>query len=188
MIKLRKVNYNYLIDILTYFSVLVLGITMVALSFGRVNNQVFFVMTFFYILSIILLVSYFACRRDKNNYEKLFLSLASAIMTGTLFFLTNVKSMICLGICLFVFITLVVIVKSINIFGYYKNRRLKCEVKSIVTLFIVLAGIISGYILTNQLFFQLIIFGYFFIVFGLLSLFEPIILILLEQEKITKKK
>ncbi len=187
MIKLKKIKLNYLIDIVTYFSVLVLGIVMVALSFGKVDNYVLFIMTFFYILSAILLLSYFLYRKD-SNYEKLFLSLVSAIMTGILFYISDFKSLICLGTSLFIFITLVVIVKSIGIFGYHKNKGLKCEVKSIVTLFIALAGIMSGYILTNQFFFQLIIYGYFFIVFGLISLFEPIILILLDYKKITKKK
>lgn len=187
MIKLKKIKLNYLIDIVTYFLVLILGIIMVSLSFGKINNYVLFVMTFFYILSTILLISYFLCRKD-NNYEKLFLSLVSAIMTGILFYISDVKSIICLGVSLFIFIILVVIVKSIGIFVHHKNRGLNCEVKSIVTLFIVLTGVMTGYILTNQFFFQLIIFGYFFIVFGLLNLFEPIILILLDYEKITKKK
>ncbi len=186
MIKLKKIKLNYLIDIVTYFLILILGIVMVAMSFGKISNHIIFIMTFFYILSAILLVSYFLYRKEQN-YEKLFLSLSSAIMAGSLYYVSDIKSMICLGVSLFVFITLVVIVKSIDIFRHYKNKGIECEVKSIVTLFLVLAGIISGYILTNQYFFQLIVYGYFFIVFGLISLFEPIILVLLDYKKITKK-
>lgn len=180
MIKLNKMDPGKLIDIITYFLVIIVGIVIVILSFEKIENYVLFMTTFFYILTTLLFISYFSYRKE-NDYEKLFLSLACAFMTGGLFFISDMKSLVCLGASLLIFVAFVMIIKSLNIFFHQKNKAMECEVKSIITLFLGLVGVVSGYILTHQALFQVVIYGYFFIVFGLISLFEPIICTLLSH-------
>lgn len=181
MIKLEEVKPDKLVDIITYFAVLMLGIVIVILSFGNINNYLDFMTNLFYILTLIFMVSYFMCRKYQN-YEKLFLALSSAVITGYLFFLRNSTSVLLLGTSLFIYIILVVSVKSVSMIKLHKKKKNGCQSKVICILFLALIGISTGIILTSQLFYHVLIYGYFFMVFGIVCLFEPILCILSKDQ------
>lgn len=185
MIRLEKIESEKLVDLVIYFLVIILGVVVLASSFYGVENHLNFIATIYYILSAVFFIAYFVFRKP-FRYEKLFISLATAIVSTTLFFSRPEKALLMLGMSIFVFTALLLIIKLFGVLVLKKEKKSEWEVKIIISLFITLIGVLSGYVLVHQVFFQMTIYGYFFIVFGIISLFEPVILILL-SERATKK-
>lgn len=181
MIKLKNIKPDKLVDIITYFSIILFGLTILILSNSKIENNIDFMSNFYYILTLIFIASYFVYRQ-KQSYEKLFLSLASAIITGLLFLFRDSNSIILLGVSLFLFSILIVTIKSIGIILNKKQKKYDYQFKMICMFFIALIGFLTGYILISQVLSQVIIYGHFFIIFGVLCLFEPILSIIAKEQ------
>ncbi len=181
MIKIKDIKPDKLVDIVTNFLIIVLGITILASSVNRIENNIDFMANFYYFLTIVYIISYFLYRKY-HNYEKLFLSLASAIVMALLYFLRDSNSVILLGTSLFLYSILVVTIKSISMIAIKKRKKQGCQSKIICTLFIAFTGFLTGYILISQVLSQVLIYGHFFIIFGIICLFEPVLCIVSKEQ------
>lgn len=116
----------------------------------------------------------FTCK--SGDYEGLFTSLASMIVFGVAMYLDINKVPWYLALCLLIWIILLSLIK-LKKSDYYNDRKNKMWIFEVICLVLF---ILTGLLTTMNLYYendiQVLVLGYFFLVHGMLELFDPIVI------------
>lgn len=134
------------------------------------------------IYTILNLIQFLLTSKSKD-FEGLFTSLASLLVLIISLNLDIANVPWYLALCLLIWIILLSLIK-LKKSDYYNDRKNKVWIFKIITLILF---ILSGLLTTMNLYYendiQVLILGYFFLIHGMLELFDPITIYLYEQKK-----
>lgn len=189
------------VDIMLYTIIAVVGYLTLKFSSIDTIKIIDYVPPIFYMFAFFSLVAYFVNRRP-NNYEFLLFGLINVIVGS--FVIVNLsypESGFILGNAVLIYSIANVLNK-----GYHTKRLLEMKdinvyTKLAITILAALLGLLIIFNLYQNNIFQSLVLGYYFMTFGLISLLEPLLMIvmkspkveaylvnLLEDEEVTEKK
>lgn len=176
-----------LIDFMLYMLYIVCGYILLRYPEIEVLQPIRYVTPLFYLFGFFSLIAYFMNRRSED-YEFLFLGLIN-ILTGSfiLFFSYYTDTGFILGNALLIYSITMVLNKGWHTIKLSRENNVNMFPKFAITILLTLLGILVTSNLYKEMTLQTLILGYYFISFGVLSLFEPIMIIILRNKKIRKQ-
>ena len=125
------------------------------------------------VYALLNLVQFILTRKDQD-YEGLLTSIASIIVLGIALKLNIAEVPWYLALCLLIWIILLSLIK-LKKSDYYNDRHNKVWILKVITLILF---ILTGLLTTMNLYYendiQVLILGYFFLIHGMLELFDPL--------------
>ena len=176
-----------LIDFMLYMLYIVCGYILLRYPEIEVLQPIRYVTPLFYLFGFFSLIAYFMNRR-KEDYEFLFLGLIN-ILTGSfiLFFSYYTDTSFILGNALLIYSITMVFNKGWHTIKLSRENNINMFPKFAITILLTLLGILVTTNLYKEMTLQTLILGYYFISFGVLSLFEPIMIIVIRNKKLRKQ-
>lgn len=176
-----------LIDFMLYMLYVVCGYILLRYPEIEVLQPIRYVTPLFYLFGFFSLIAYFMNRR-KEDYEFLFLGLIN-ILTGSfiLFFSYYTDTGFILGNALLIYSVTLVFNKGWHTIKLSRENNINMFPKFAITILLTLLGILVTTNLYREMTLQTLILGYYFISFGVLSLFEPVMILVLRNKKIRKQ-
>lgn len=176
-----------LIDFMLYMLYIVCGYILLRYPEIEVLQPIRYVTPLFYLFGFFSLVAYFMNRR-KEDYEFLFLGLIN-ILTGSfiLFFSYYDDTGFILGNALLIYSLTMVFNKGWHTIKLSRENNINMFPKFAITILLTLLGILVTTNLYKEMTLQTLILGYYFISFGILSLFEPVMILILRNKKIRRQ-
>ncbi len=124
----------------------------------------------------ILNMAKFVLTRKSKDYEGLFTSLASIIVLVVAVYLDINKVPWYLALCLLIWIILLSLIK-LKKGDYYNDRKNKMWILEVICLVLfILAGLLTTMNLYYENDIQVLVLGYFFLIHGILELFDPLVI------------
>ena len=125
----------------------------------------------------------FILTKEAKDYEGLFTTIASLITLVVVWKLDIAKVPWYLALALFIWIIMMALIK-LKKADYYNDRKNSVWILKIVTLiFFILIGLLSTINLYYEADVQVLVLGFFFLVHGMLELFDPLTVYLIEKKK-----
>ena len=176
-----------LIDIILYSVYLAIGYIFInftkCFNFPMIKN----VYLVFFILALLFIVAHFLNKRD-HDYEFLTNALI-CVLTGSYILLLhdlgNINVIIQNAIMLFAI--LMIINKWVNTCRLYNKKNINFCPKMLVTILLILYGLFTLIILYNKFTygsFGYLLLGHFFIIIGVISLLEPLFLVVMRNPSV----
>lgn len=172
------------VDIMLYTIIAVVGYIILEFTTIEALKVIDYVPPMFYMFAFFSLVAYFVNRRP-NNYEFLFFGLINVIV-GSFVLVNNhyPESGFILGNAVLIYSIANVLNK-----GYYTKQLTKVKdinlyPKLAITILLGLLGVLIICNLYKNDIFQSLILGYYFMTFGLISLLEPLLMIIMRNPKL----
>lgn len=176
-----KMQRKQVVDLITAVMLIVMGSLILIFPLLKIVNIKYIfmgVLTFYGVMNLIQ----FALTNDSKDYEGLLTMIASMITLILLGFLNIDNNPLNLALTLFVWITLMSLIK-LKKCDYYHDRHKKIYILRIITLVIfVLIGLLSTINLYYEVETQILVLGFFYFIHGLLELVDPITNYLLEMQ------
>lgn len=170
-----KTNKKYMLEIIVAVILLLTGASMLFLPFIGVTNCKIVLRITYGIISLVYLIWFIKRPKDKD-FESLFSFLASFITLLLCIFLKNNPSNLALILLLYVMMLSLTRLKKAD---FYHDRRNRMWQINLITLAIlILTGLLSSINLYYQSAVQILVFGYFFLINGILELVDPLVLFL----------
>lgn len=171
--KLKKIRVEILVNIVLSLITMLIGIILMSFpAFGLIDS-VYYISLIFYIFSFFTVIAYFLERKNEN-YELLFLSLTN-IVTATFMFLYQNKNMaVVFGSSMLIFILLNIFYKGLYSLKYKTEKNYKWFFNLLEVTLIGLVGTLTVVNLYNEISVITMIFGYFFITYGVINIIEPL--------------
>lgn len=174
-------------DIALYTIYMIIGAGLLFYPELEVINPVVFSTFIFFILGFFAIICYFVNRR-KNNYEFLYLGLINIVVGAFVFIVGNsAKSNYLLCSSILIYTLLVVVNKSVYAYKLSKNDDLNMFPKIGIAIIIALLGVLITSNLYNEVTMKTLVLGYYFLLFGIVNIFEPIIGLFLRKENVKDK-
>lgn len=173
-------------DILLYIAITIIGYIIMNLSWQSVFNPMEDISILFFIFGFFSVVTYFITRR-KDDYEFLIFALINICVAAfIIYFTNNPDSGYTLVDAVLIYSLAIVFNKMFHVFKLLKRKNLNALPKLAAALLLVFLGtfIVSG--LYTKLDDGIIILAYYLITFGILSLFEPLLAIVLTNKKVER--
>lgn len=171
-------KYYFAIDIMLYIIISFIGYCTLGISLIQNTNIIDNVVSLFFLVGFFSLVSYFLNRKI-NDYEFLFLGLSSICVSGYILFAKNFLDLNYLLSCSMIFyLVLYLFNKIINIHNLFKQKNLNFIPKCSVTILVIFLTLFATVMLFTKGEVAILIYGYYFIAFGLLNLIEILLIIL----------
>ena len=187
MKKFLKKNKKTLADLVVYFVMLIIGlITMLKPEIGFNKPNTYSAILFF-IVAFFSFGGYFYMKESKKDYELLYLSLISMISAAYLFIFdyTTVSYILATGFLAFTLLTMVNRVFHIDLLRKENNSLwILRSISLILILFLSILTIQNFYREVSEV--QVILVGYHFISFGLISFIEILLLNYIKPESFEK--
>ncbi len=174
------------IDIMLYVMFIVLGFALLNFPFIDEFNPTEYAPQLFYMLAFFSLLAYFLNRRE-DDYEKLIFGFINVCVgTFVLVYAFYPETGFILADAVLIYSIAIVVNK-----GYYckkllEERNLNFFSKTAVTILLLVLGVFVVSSIYNKVEASSMILGYYFIVYGLLSLLEPFMEILINGGKVKK--
>ncbi len=164
-----------IVDLVTSVFLIVCGSVLLLFPlfhFVKVKNIFIGVLVVYAILNMAKFV--LTCK--SKDYEGLFTSLASIIVLVVAVYLDINKVPWYLALCLLIWIILLSLIK-LKKGDYYNDRKNKMWILEVICLVLF---ILSGLLTTMNLYYendiQVLVLGYFFLIHGILELFDPLVI------------
>lgn len=123
----------------------------------------------------------FLLTKEAKDYEGLFTTIASVIALIVAWRLDIVKVPWYLALTLFIWIIMMALIKMKKA-DYYNDRRNSVWILKIITLILfVLTGLLATINLYYEADIQVLVLGFFFLIHGMLELFDPLTIYLIEK-------
>lgn len=172
MRKLLKVKLNVFINIIYSLLIFIIGIIVMNYPSLGMLSPIYFVSIMFFILSFLSTLAYFLGRKN-NDYELIIISLINVLIASYMFICQNGDAPIILGTGVLLFTLLNVLIKGYYTYEYKKEKKYIWSVKLLSSILLFLIGTLTTVNLYNNLSVITIMFGYYFITYGLINLIEP---------------
>lgn len=168
-------NKKQIVDLIISVFLIICGTVILLFPlfhFVKVKNIFLGVLAIYAILNIIK----FVLTRTSKDYEGLLTSLASLIVLVIAIKLNISEVPWYLALCLLIWIILLSLIK-LKKGDYYNDRKNKMWIFEVISLVLF---ILSGLLTTMNLYYendiQVLMLGYFFLIHGILELFDPLII------------
>lgn len=176
-----------LVDIVLYMVFVIVGYFLLNIEEPSIINLTECTYTLFYLFGFFALFAYFV-NRIEDNYEFLMFGFINVCIATFILIFSNYPNT---GFILSDAILIYAIANVINKFYYSKQLFDKKDInffpKFSIALFLLLLGVFVVSSLYSKVQVANIILGYYFVIFGLLSLLEPLIKVLLNNKKIEQQ-
>lgn len=172
------------VDIMLYTVFAVIGYIILKLPELNSVTSIDYVAPLFYMFGFFSLVAYFINRRP-NDYEYLVFGLIN-VLVGS-FVLVNSyypQTGFILGNAVLIYSIAIVLNKGYHTKKLMEARDIRLYPKMAITILLALLGVLVISNLYTALSDQYLILGYYFMTFGLISLFEPLIMIVMRNPKL----
>ena len=176
----------YAIDIALYVIFVISGFILLNFSEIGLNDPTPYAPFIFYTFAFFTILAYFANRR-KGDYELLMFGLIDVIVAT--FILINMYALegkFIMADSVLIYSIAIVINKAIMCNKLLKERNLNFFPKVSVTILLIILGVFIVSSLYNKIEVGVMILGYYFIIFGLLSLLEPLMAIISQNKSFHK--
>ena len=172
---IMKNKQKYKLEIVVALIYLLMGAISLILPFFGINNCKVVLIVVFSLISIASLGLYVLKPKDKD-LESLFTFLASLLLLMLAILLKQTPLNLALMLLLYVmFLSLIRLKKA----DFYHDRRNTMWQINLITLgILILVGLVTSINLYYQSEVQILMFGYFFLVNGILELIDPLVLFL----------
>lgn len=171
-----------IIDLIVAIILIVVGCALLIFPLLKVTYTKYIFIGVLAIYGVINLIQFILTNKDKD-YEGLFTMIASILTLIILGLLDVDSNPYNMAIVLFVWVTLMSVVK-LKKCDYYHDRHKKIWVLKMITLLVfILSGLLSVINLYYDKVVQVLVLGYFFFIHGLLELTDPITMYLLDLKE-----
>lgn len=180
-------NSIYAIDIMLYTIMSMIGFLLLQFSLGEVKDASQFIISSFFIFGFFSLLAYFLNRRP-NDYEFLFFGFIN-VCVASFATMNHYSGDIELIISnSFIFYTIAYFInKAIHVYKLFRSQNINFIPKCAITILIVFLTLFTMITICSKVEVALMIYGYYFIAFGLLSLIEVVLIVIINAPKIRKK-
>lgn len=171
MMKSKK----YILEIIVAIILIVTGVITLLLPFMGITNCKAVLIFTYGLITIVNLVWFILVPRDKDK-ESLYSFLASFIVFILSIVLKSTASNLALILLLYVMLLSLIRLKKAD---FYHDRRNKIwQINIICLALLILVGLLTSVNLYYQSSVQILMFGYFFLINGILELVDPLVLYL----------
>lgn len=171
-----------IVDLVTAIILIIVGSALLIVPILEIMNVKVIFMVVLGIYGLMNLIQFILTRKDQD-YEGLFTMIASLIVLIMVAYLNVSKVPWYLALALFTWIILMALIK-LKKADYYNDRKNKVWILKVITLILfVLAGLLTTINLYYSNDIQILVLGFFFLVHGMLELFDPLTLYLLDIKK-----
>lgn len=178
---MKKYGKRIISEVVLYSLVVIMGIMLISFPTFGLIEPVYYVSILFYLFAFLSIIVYFIERRD-GDYELLFLSLINILSASFMFLLKENNMSLVLGTGMTIFIVLFLINKGYSICKLKKNDNYIWVIEfmtSFLVVFLTLLTIINLYKGTTV---TTLMFGFYFIAFGIFELVVPLFKIFAKSE------
>lgn len=177
----------YVIDIMFYTIMTAIGFFLLSSEVSAKLEIFQYTVSIFFIIAFFSLLSYFLNRR-KDDYEFLYFGLIN-ICVAVFILVNRISSDIyyIIGNSILFYVLAFGLNKIVSCYRLIKNKNLNYIPKTAITVLIVILSCFVIYELKGKIDVAYMIFGYYFIGFGLLSLIEVLLIILLNGKTFRKE-
>lgn len=177
----------YVIDIMFYTIMTAIGFFLLSSEVSAKLEIYQYTVSIFFIIAFFSLLSYFLNRR-KDDYEFLYFGLIN-ICVAAFILVNRISSDIyyIIGNSILFYVLSFGLNKIVSCYRLIKNKNLNYIPKTAITVLIVILSCFVIYELKGKIDVAYMIFGYYFIGFGLLSLIEVLLIILLNGKTFRKE-
>jgi len=177
---------NIVVDFVLYSIYIVAGALLMKYPQVEVLNPVRYVVPLFYIFAFFSLLSYIVNRR-KGDYEFLFLGLVNILTAVYVFVSSSLGSQgSILGNAILIYSIIVVINKSYHTYVLSKKNDIHMFPKFALTIMLALLGLLVISNFYKDVTMHTLVLGYYFLVFGFISILEPIMHLVLKNKRLNK--
>lgn len=177
----------YSIDIMLYSIMSFMGFFLLNLEISAEVEIYQYTISYFFIFAFFSILAYFLNRR-KGDYEFLYFGLINICVSAFIMFnKTNTDIYYIIGNSIIFFILTYSLNKVISCYKLIKSKSINYLPKTAITILIVILSIILLVELKWKMDVAYMIFGYYFLGFGLLSLIEVLLIILFNGKTFRKE-
>ena len=177
---------HVIIDIVFYTVFVILGFKLLSCGDVSPHSSILYVPFLFYTLAFFSLIAYFINRR-KDDYEYLLFGFINVVTaTFVLIYTAYPDSGFILSDAVLLYSIANVLNKGFSCVRLLDNKDFNFFPKISVTILLLFIGVFVVGTLYNKVEYGIVILGYYFLIFGLLSLLEPLDSILLENKTLKK--
>lgn len=180
MKKIFKEMPFVLIKVILYLLIIIFGMLLMSYPALGMIKPVYFISMTFYAISFFTIFAYFI-KRNKDNYELLLISLNNIIIATFMFVFQNETSKIVLGTSIIVYTLFNISIKGLYAYRYKNENNYIWTTKLIELVLLVLIGSLTAINLYSEMSVITLMFGYYFITYGIINLLEPIYNYLIES-------
>lgn len=171
---LKRVDLCLINQLILSLVALIIGVVvMIFKSFGLIDI-VLYISILFYIFSFFSILLYFI-RRKEGDYEILILSLINIITATFMFIFKADNPPMILGAAMTIYTILIVLNRGFKVLKLKKDDNFMWIIKFIITFLIAFLGMLTTYNLFNEVTVQTMMFGFYFMSFGFMSIVENVI-------------
>lgn len=185
MNKIFKKNRKELIEIAMYLLLLVIGVVIMSFPAFGLIYPIYYISLLYFFFTFISFITYFLIR-DGNDYELLFLTLTNVIVSSFFFIMRDSKPELILGIGIVIFLIGFIITRTNSLVNLKEKDELLFLEKLITTILLFITSVLTIYNLFNGISVQTYMIGYYFIMIGLIFIFDPLFRIVIKGKKIKK--
>lgn len=171
--KLSKVNPEILVNIVLNLITMLIGIILMSYPAFGLLNPLYYISLVFYIFSFFTVIAYFLQRKNEN-YELLFLSLINILTATFMYLYQNKTAAFMFGTSLLIFVLLNILNKGIYSLKFKSEKNYKWFFKLLEVTLIGVVGIFTIVNLYNEVSVITMMFGYFFVTYGIINMIEPL--------------
>lgn len=143
-------------------------------------DPVFFISMIFYLLAFFSVTAYFI-KRVKDDYELLLISFSNILIGTFMFLMQDMRASLVLGAGILFYTLLNLVIKGYYLYKFKKEKDYNWSVKLIESSIIILIGILTIFNLINEISVFTLMFGYYFITYGIINMIEPVFTYLIES-------
>ncbi len=177
--KVKKIEKSIIMNIIQYLVIIVIGALVMFNPQIGILEPVYYISIVFYIFSFITCLCYFIGRRQ-DDYENLLLSLINVIVASFLFLMQGKSGPDILGISIAIYTLFVIFNKLFTAYILKSKGNVLWGLKYITSLLLAFLGLLTMLNLFNEVSVVTLMFGYYFILFGIINFIEPLIETLFE--------
>lgn len=185
MKKIIKGNPKMLVGLTYGILIIIIGIVLMAYPAFGLIDPIYFISIVFYGVSFVSIITYFINRKE-NDYELLLISLANVLVASFLFLFQNGKVSFILGTGLLIYTLLNTIIKGYYVIKYKKENKYIWFIKSISCILVLFVGVLSIINLYCEMSVLTMMIGYYFVIYGIILLLEPMFEILVQSGYLKK--
>lgn len=175
-----------IVDIIFYLLICVLGLIVLTLNGIEAVSILKYLYLIFYSLGFLSLIAYFINRRE-NDFEFLYFGLINIYVgTFTLVYRNYSNAHFILGNSVLIYTIANALNKGLHVKILDQNRSLNVISKLSIMLVLMIFSLLISINFYDDFILESEILGYYFLNYGLLSLMEPLINVLIKNKRISK--
>lgn len=178
---------SYAVDIMLYAVVTVIGYLLLSGSIDHTINIYNYIVSIFFIFAFFSLLAYFLGRREDDR-EFLIFGIINIFVSLFILFNKNSNDMnMVISNSLFFFALAYLLNKGFNVYKLFKKKSINFIPKCAISILIFVLGLAAVYVIYEKIDVAYMIYGYYFVGFGLLSILEVLLIVLMNGKSFKKK-